>query len=118
MLRSQNFLPPAVPLLTHESTTMPPQSPISAEDGLHLHAYESKLQLVRDYTRGVALGFQQWVLVDGLGGIAKSYTVLGELDRLGVDYKLFNSRMSGRGLVRGYGRIPASVHVLEDMEGS
>ena len=55
---------------------------------------------------------------NGTGGIAKSYTVLGELQRLDVNFKLFNSRMSGRGLFRGIGRIPAkrSIHCLEDME--
>jgi hypothetical protein len=41
---------------------------------------------------------------------------LGELQRLGADFKLFNSRMSGRGLFDALGEYPNAVHVLEDME--
>ncbi|WP_165253477.1 hypothetical protein [Paludisphaera soli] len=33
-----------------------------------------------------------------------------------ADYKLFNSRMTGRGLYNALERFPDSVHVLEDME--
>ena len=65
--------------------------PIPAEDQLHLQSYESKLQLVRDYTKGVALGFSNGFFLYGNGGIAKSFTVLGELQWLSVDFKLFNS---------------------------
>ena len=101
-------------LLTYEPTIAP--QPIPTEDDLHLAAYEAKLQLVRDYTKGVALGFSNGFFLHGTGGIAKSYTVLGELQRLGIDYKLFNSRMSGRGLFEALAEYPAAVHVLEDME--
>ena len=101
-----------IPLLTFEKPV--PVLPI--EDDLHLQAYESKLQLVRDYVRGVALGFSNGFFLFGTGGIAKSYTVLGELQRLSVDFKLFNSRMSGRGLFDALGEYPNAVHVLEDME--
>ncbi|MGO8744671.1 MAG: hypothetical protein ACLQNE_01655 [Thermoguttaceae bacterium] len=97
-------------LLTCEPT------PIPTEDDLHLQSYEAKLQLVRDYTKGVALGFSNGFFLHGTGGIAKSYTVLDELQRLSVDFKLFNSRMSGRGLFEALAEYPAAVHVLEDME--
>jgi hypothetical protein len=96
-------------LLTYE-----PQ-PVSQDD-LHLQSYESKLQLVRDYTKGVALGFSNGFFLHGTGGIAKSSTVLGELERLAVDFKLFNSRMSGRGLFEALAEYPNAIHVLEDME--
>lgn len=99
-------------LLTYE-----PSAPaIPSEDELHLQAYQNKLQLVRDYVRGVALGFSNGFFLHGTGGIAKSFTVLGELQRLCVDFKLFNSRMSGRGLFEALAEYPKSVHVLEDME--
>jgi len=98
-----------MPLLTYEP------EPVSHDD-LHLQSYESKLQLVRDYAKGVALGFSNGFFLHGTGGIAKSFTVLGELERLGVDFKLFNSRMSGRGLFEALAEYPQSVHVLEDME--
>lgn len=91
------------------------EAPIN-EDDLLLASYEAKLQLVRDYTKGVALGFSNGFFLHGTGGIAKSYTVLGELQRLGVDFKLFNSRMSGRGLFDALGEYPKAVHLLEDME--
>ncbi len=98
-------------LLTYEPTAAAP-----TEDDLHLAAYEAKLQLVKDYTKGVALGFSNGFFLYGTGGIAKSFTVLGELQRLGTDFKLFNSRMSGRGLFEALAEYPAAVHVLEDME--
>ena len=93
----------------------PAPEPINLDE-IHLHSYESKLQLVKDYTKGVALGFSNGFFLYGVGGIAKSYTVLGELQRLAVDFKLFNSRMSGRGLFEALGEYPNAVHVLEDME--
>lgn len=87
-----------------------------SDDEQHLASYEAKLQLVRDYTKGVALGFSNGFFLYGSGGIAKSYTVLAELQRLSVDFKLFNSRMSGRGLFEALAEYPKSVHLLEDME--
>jgi hypothetical protein len=83
-----------------------PYLPVSSDDEQHLESYEAKLQLVRDYTKGVALGFSNGFFLYGTGGIAKSYTVLGELQRLSVDFKLFNSRMSGRGFAGKVGSIP------------
>jgi hypothetical protein len=101
-----------IPLLTYEL----PVAVAPTEDDLLLQAYQNKLQLVRDYVRGVALGFSNGFFLFGTGGIAKSYTVLGELQRLGTDFKLFNSRMSGRGLFDALGEFPNAIHVLEDME--
>ncbi len=105
-------------LLTYAPTTTPP--PVSVDeptpDDLHLQSYEAKLQLVKDYTKGVALGFSNGFFLHGTGGIAKSYTVLNELQRLDVNFKLFNSRMSGRGLFEALAEYPTAIHVLEDME--
>ena len=83
-----------IPLLTYEK----PVAVIPTDDEIHLQAYEAKLQLVRDYTKGVAMGFSNGFFLYGTGGIAKSFTVLRELQQLAVNFKLFNSRMSGRGL--------------------
>jgi len=91
-------------------------TPAPSDDEQHLASYEAKLQLVRDYTKGVALGFSNGFFLFGNGGIAKSYTVLDELQRLSVDFKLFNSRMSGRGLFEALAEYPKAVHLLEDME--
>src|SRR5262249_23282558 len=49
-------------------------------------------------------------------GLGKSYTVLRHLDELKATYRLFNSRMTGKGLFRALGNAPDAVHVLEDME--
>jgi len=102
-------IPPAPPAAI-------PVIPPSAEDQQHLERYEAKLELVRDYTRGVALGYSAGFYLHGAGGISKSFTVLGELEKLGVSYTLFNSRMSGRGLFDTLQQYPDAVHVLEDME--
>jgi hypothetical protein len=104
--------------LPEEIPPSPPEVIIqpSAEDQRHLESYEAKLQLVRDYTRGVALGYSAGFYLHGAGGISKSFTVLGELERLGTNFKLFNSRMSGRGLFDTLHQYADAVHVLEDME--
>jgi hypothetical protein len=93
-----------------------PLAALSPEDQHHLDQYQGKLQLVKDYTRGVALGYSNGFFLFGLGGISKSFTVLGELERLGVAYRLFNSRMSGRGLFDSLSKYHDAIHVLEDME--
>lgn len=90
--------------------------PPSNEDQRYLEQYEAKLQLVRDYVRGVALRYSAGFYLHGAGGISKSFTVLGELEKLGVSFKLFNSRMTGRGLFDTLQQYPDAVHVLEDME--
>src|SRR5437867_3974952 len=89
---------------------------LSARDRAHLATLETKLQLVRDYVGQVAGGYTTGLYLFGEGGIGKSFTVLQELDRLKADYKLFNSRMTGRGLYNALEKFPDSVHVLEDME--
>ena len=101
-----------VPLLTYEK----PVPVIPTEDDLHLQSYESKLTLIRDYVRGVVLRFATGFFLCGNGGISKSHTVLNELEKLEADYKLFNSRMSGRGLFQSLAEYPGTTHILEDME--
>ncbi len=114
------FTPKAVAPAPEDIPPSPPAAtaviPPSDEDQRYLEQYEAKLQLVRDYTRGVALGYSAGFYLHGAGGISKSFTVLGELERLKVTYKLFNSRMSGRGLFDTLQQFPDAVHVLEDME--
>src|SRR3954470_6991618 len=71
---------------------------LSPRDVKHLAALEPKLQLVRDYVFQVVEGLSTGMYLFGEGGIGKSFTVLSELERLKADYKLYNSRMTGRGL--------------------
>ncbi len=89
---------------------------LSAEDRAHLATLEAKMVIVRDRTRSVALRLTTGFFLHGTGGIGKSFVVLGELDRLGADYKLWNSRMTGWGLFNVLKEFPDSIHVLEDME--
>ena len=71
---------------------------LSRQDEENLARLEQKLQLVRDRTTAVARGYSTGLFLHGSGGIGKSYTVLNELVRLQANFKLFNSRMTGRGL--------------------
>jgi len=87
-----------------------------ADDLKHLEELEGKLQIIRDRTRSVALGYRNGLHLWGEGGIGKSYSVLSELDRLKADYVLNNSRLTGRGLFDLLMEYPDQVHVLEDCE--
>jgi hypothetical protein len=89
---------------------------LSALDETHLARLDAKLQLVRDRTAGVASGYMTGLYLYGDGGVGKSHTVIQTLRLRKADFKLFNSRMTGRGLFNALERYPDSVHVLEDME--
>jgi len=81
--------------------------------------YESKLTLIRDYVRGRGAAVCHGLFSSvATAGISKSHTVLSELEKLGADHKLFNSRMSGRGLFQALAEYPNTTHILEDMERS
>jgi hypothetical protein len=90
--------------------------PLSPADQRHLAAFEDKLQLVRDRTAAVVNGYSTGFFLHGAGGMSKSYTVLRTLKAMQADYKLFNSRMTGRGFYNALEKFPCSVHVMEDME--
>jgi hypothetical protein len=96
---------------------------MSRDDGLAppiaddpLASLERKLHLVRDRVAGVATGRQTGLYLHGTGGIGKSFTVLGHLDAIKASYKLYNSRMTGKGLFLALSKSPDAVFVLEDME--
>jgi hypothetical protein len=91
-------------------------NPQRSADKEHLHRLEQKFQLVRDRTGAVVKGYSTGFYLHGNGGIGKSYVVVNELERLQANYKLFNSRMTGRGLYNALEKFPDAVHVLEDME--
>jgi hypothetical protein len=93
-----------------EKTMMEPQ------DVKLLAQLDSKMAIVRDRTRSVALGYTTGFFLYGDGGVGKSFAVLSELERLQADFKLHNSRMTGRGLFDALYDFPESIHVLEDME--
>lgn len=89
---------------------------LTPQDERHLDTLNGKLQLVRDYTASVATGRTTGFYLYGPGGCGKSYAVLDELNRRQVPFRLFNSRMTGRGVYNALEDSPDAVHVLEDME--
>jgi hypothetical protein len=89
---------------------------LSPADQRHLDQLEAKFQAVRDFTASVASGRTSGFYLFGSGGCGKSYTIIKELERLQVPYKLSNSRMSGRGLFDALEAFPDAIHLLEDME--
>jgi hypothetical protein len=90
--------------------------PLSATDQKHLETLECKLQVIRDRTRSVALGYRTGMYLWGEGGIGKSYAVISTLEGDKVDYLLHNSRLTGRGLFDLLMEFPGKVHLLEDCE--
>jgi hypothetical protein len=72
--------------------------------------------MVRDRARGVALGYSAGFFLWGPGGVSKSYTVIQEMHRLQANFRLSNSRMTGRGLFDILAQYPDAIHVIEDNE--
>jgi hypothetical protein len=89
---------------------------LTSEDRQHLASLETRLDLIRDTTRGVAEGYHTGAYIFGEGGIGKSWTVEQELLKHKVDYVLHNSRMTGAGLFQALKECPDRIHVLEDCE--
>jgi hypothetical protein len=89
---------------------------LSAEDQGHLAALERKFQLIRDRTTGVVKGFSTGFYLYGAGGVGKSYAVLDTLRKLQANFKVFNSRITARGLFDSLEHLPDAVHVVEDTE--
>lgn len=93
----------------------PGPAEVSQPANRHLESIERKLQLVRDYTTSVALGYAPGLFVWG-GGIGKSYTVVRQLDALEANHKTLNSRVTGWGLICHLEQFPSQVTLIEDAE--
>lgn len=89
---------------------------LSVMDLKCLERLDAKWQIVRDCTASVATGRSTGFYLFGNGGVGKSHNVIAELRRHAVPFKVFNSRMTGRGLFDTLRRYPSAIHVLEDME--
>jgi len=89
---------------------------LSKFDVLQLANVDAKYQMVRDQVAAVAMGLSTGMYVYGPGGCGKSYAIEGELRQRQVPYKLYNSRMTGRGLFNALESHPDAIHLLEDME--
>lgn len=99
---------------TQAPSTLPPQSaPVSSK---HLDSLENKLQLVRTLTRAVAESYMTGFFLWGNGGVGKTHTVSRELAALEANYKVWNSRVTGYGLINNLEKYPNHVHLIEDAE--
>jgi hypothetical protein len=87
-----------------------------AGDKAALASLEKKLHLVRDHVVALYRGYKYGFYLYGAGGVGKSFTVLRHLELLDAPYKLFNSRMTAKGLFLALAAAPDAIHVLEDME--
>ena len=101
---------------TSEGTTGTKAVGLTDEEKMVLAALDGRLQLIRDRVRGVSEGWQTGFYLFGEGGIGKSFTVLGELDRLGVQHKVVNTRLTAKGLFELLEEYPDHITVLEDCE--
>ena len=89
---------------------------LSKDDQVCLDESNRKLQPMRDFVGEVARGRTTGLMIYGPPGTGKTWTVIDELQQLKVGYRLFNSRVSGRGLFDVLRHSPSLVHVLDDCE--
>ncbi len=81
-----------------------------------LASLAKKLCLVTDRVTAVVTGHSTGLYLWGTGGIGKTFTVLKRLEAMEASHRVFNSRMTARGLYGALERAPDVVHILEDME--
>jgi hypothetical protein len=86
------------------------------DDSRHLASLDAKIKLVQDRVRSVVGGYSTGMYLYGAGGLGKSFNVLQELEAQDVSVRLFNSRMTAKGLFNSLQAHPDAVHLLEDME--
>jgi hypothetical protein len=86
------------------------------DDREALKSLDNKLRFVRDRVRSVVGGYATGMYLYGAGGLGKSFNVSQELEQLGAPVRMFNSRMTGKGLFNSLGAHPDAIHLLEDME--
>lgn len=89
---------------------------LSPEDARQIESLRRKLQLLEDRVVGVVAGLHPGFHVWGRGGIGKSYAIISKLEQLRVDYRLWNSRLTGRALFDHLFEAPDAIHLLEDVE--
>jgi hypothetical protein len=85
-------------------------------DAQLLAQLDNKLRLVDDRVTAVACGYSAGLYLYGPGGTGKSYNIRQTLDKHQANYRLFNSRMTAKGLFIAMEKAPDAIHVLEDIE--
>jgi hypothetical protein len=89
---------------------------LGSDDAKHLASLEKKMQLVRDRVTAVVKGYATGYYLYGAGGTGKGYAVTQHLDALKANWRLFNSRITAKGLFQVLAREPAKIHLLDDIE--
>lgn len=87
------------------------------ESKIDLDNDDSCYDLLKSYTRMVGLGYATSLMVCGPGGTGKTYQVLAELERTGVDYVYINSYSTPLSLYVMLYTNKDKVIVLDDFEG-
>ena len=85
------------------------------QDGDHLKAFGTKLDLIRDRTRSVADRYQVGAYIVGRSGSSKTFTVMETLEALEKPWTYRNSRMSAMGLWCLLEEHPEHTVVLDDI---
>lgn len=92
--------------------------PLTAEELDHLSVFNQKMAQIADFTKVVIEGWQTGLILNGEGGIGKSYTVEGTLRRMKV-YKTdchHKGRVTSKGLFDALELYPNDIHLVEDAE--
>jgi len=89
---------------------------LTRPDSEALAQLDARFRLIRDRVIAVARGFSFGLYVYGAGGVGKSYSVLEQLAELEVAFRVFNSRLTAKGLFHAMHAAPDAIHVLEDVE--
>lgn len=89
---------------------------LSTFDKEFLASLEKKLLFLRDLVTGVAKGFKTGLYLHGTGGCGKSYGVVNQLEKLDVSHRLYNSRITAKGLFLALHAAKDQVIVIEDCE--
>jgi hypothetical protein len=85
-------------------------------DPIALASLEGKFALAIDRVTSVAHGLQTGFYFYGPGGLGKTYVVLNHLRKLEVPFRLFNSRITAKGLFEVLQKYPDAIHVFDDCE--
>jgi hypothetical protein len=89
---------------------------LTEEENSELGNFHARMAIVRDRVRGLVGGYGYGLYLWGDGGISKSWTVQDELNRLGANFRLTNTRLTGKGFFLLLAEYPDSIHVIEDAE--
>ncbi len=89
---------------------------LTGEDKTALKNLDEKLAEIKDLTTLCASGDLNGAYIWGEGGIGKSYSAIEQLKKMKIEFRLHNTRLSGRAFYNLLDAYPKSVYVIEDVE--